>query len=93
MKKVDKKKIYFIEWHDAHADGGWHSPGEVDKFINKEQCICQEVGWLLSETKDEIVMASRTLRWTKSTDGTPEWGLLQKIPKAWIKKKLLIRMK
>ena len=92
MKKVNKKKIYFIEWHDAHASAGWHLPEEVDKFIDHERCICQEVGWLLSETKNEIVMASRTLKWTKEGSGIPEWGLLQKIPKAWIRKKLLIRI-
>ena len=84
--KIDKEKIYLIEWQDAHSAAAWHDSTEVDRFINKERCIVQEVGWILSETKDEIVMAGRTLKWGDDNGESPEWGALQKIPKTWIRK-------
>ena len=83
------KKIYFVEWWDAHENSGWHSDASVKKFIDTERCICQEVGWILSETKDEIVMGLRRLKYTDESTST--WGILQKIPKAWIRKKFLMR--
>ena len=87
---MDRDKIYLVEWHDAHSDSGWHTDSQVEEFIHQDRCICQEVGWILSETEDEIVMASRKLKWKK--DGAPEWGLLQKIPKAWIRKKVIYKV-
>ena len=88
---MDRNKIYYIEWHDAHCDGRWFTDRDVQEFIDKERCICQEVGWILSETKTEIVLACRKLKWKK--DGDAEWGMLQKIPKAWIRRKVLINLK
>jgi len=90
IEHMDRNKIYLVEWHDAHSSGGWHTESQVKEFISKDRCICQEVGWILSETKDEIVMAARKLKWRE--DGTDEWGLLQKIPKAWIRKKVIFRI-
>lgn len=87
MKSKTADKIYLIEWHDAHSASGWHNDHEVKDFISRDRCICLSVGWILSETKDEIVMASRRLKWHEK--GETEWGMLQKIPKAWIKKKVL----
>jgi hypothetical protein len=89
--KVDKSKIYLIEWQDAHANASWLSDKEVREFIDEEKCICQEVGWILSETKDEIVLAARTLKYRISD--TDEWGMIQKIPKAWIRKKMIFTIK
>lgn len=87
-KQRPKEIIYLIEWQDAHSSSGWHSNHELDDFIKQEKCICMNVGWILSETKDEIVLASRRLKWReKAID--PEWGSLQKIPKAWIRKKVI----
>lgn len=89
-KKIDKSKIYLIEWQDAHANTGWMSDNELENFINQEKCICQEVGWLLSENKDEIVIASRTIKYLQENEC--EWGMIQKIPKAWIKKRIIYKI-
>lgn len=77
--------IYVVEWHDAHSDSAWLSNNEVEKFIKKEKCICINTGYILSETKDEIVLASRKVKW--SIEGDCQWGMLQKIPKTWVLKK------
>lgn len=88
--KIDKSKIYLIEWQDAHANASWMSDEQLQDFINQEKCICQEVGWILSENKDEIVIASRTIKYTEKQNAQ-EWGMIQKIPKAWMRKKLVFK--
>ena len=91
IKKNPRKTIYLIEWQDAHSASKWHTDDEVKEFIEEDMCICLESGWILSETKDEIVIACRMLKWKKDSD--PEWGMLQKIPKAWIRKKVIWKLK
>lgn len=83
--KIKKPKLYLVEWHDAHSESGWKTDKEVDEFIKTDRCFVINVGWILNETKDEIIMACRRLKWKE--DGSPEWGMMQKIPKAWIKKR------
>ena len=83
-----KPKLYYVLWHDAISADGWHTEEETQKFIKERKCLIEEVGWIISETKEEIVMASRRLKWSKPD--TSEWGLLQKIPKTWIRKKRVV---
>jgi len=83
------KNIYLVEWHDAHSTSSWHLKDEVEKFIQKEKCIVISLGWILHESKDEIVMASRKMKWAE--DGDSQWGMLQKIPKTWIRKKVIYK--
>ena len=85
---MKNNKIYLVKWQDAHASSGWFTQKEAEDFIKNDKCICQEVGWILSETKDEIVLAARTIQFT---DEGQQWGMLHKIPKAWIKKKIIWR--
>jgi hypothetical protein len=87
LNQKKNNAIWLIIWQDAHSGSGWFYDKDVEHFINKEQCICHTVGWILNETKDEIVIASRKMRYTE--DGDSQWGMLQKIPKAWIKKKVI----
>ncbi len=82
-------KIYLVEWHDAYSSSGWRNKEEVEKFIKRERCICINIGWILAETKHEIVMSCRRLTFIK--DGEAEWGMMQKIPKSWIRKKILVK--
>ena len=65
IKQIKNPKLYFVEWQDAHSASGWHTDKQVEEFINQEKCLCDEIGWLISETKDEIVMAARRLKWKK----------------------------
>ncbi len=84
---IKNPKLYFVLWHDAHSGAGWYRPNEVEDFLNEERCLVEQVGWLISEDKYEIVLAGRKCKWAK--EGDPEWGMLQKIPKAWIRRKKL----
>jgi hypothetical protein len=89
MKEIiENPKLYNVEWQDAHSDSAWLSEKDLKEFINRERCICQNIGWLLNETEDEIVIASRRMKWAE--DGDTKWGMIQKIPKAWIKKKEIV---
>ena len=67
---------------------GWHSDDAVKKFIDEGKCIVIDVGWILSETKDEIVIASKRMKWREDSNNH-EWSGISKIPKTWIRKKLI----
>ncbi len=86
---IKEPKLCSVEWQDAHSGSGWYTDTEAEKFINKERCICHNVGWIISETQNEIVLACRRVKWaedSQSLEADPKWGLLQKIPKAWVRK-------
>lgn len=75
---TDKYQLFFIEWYDAVTDNGWVHPKE-DLVLHK----CLSVGWLIKETKHEIVLAADT--------SDPEYGVEDTevnrriaIPKSWI---------
>jgi len=87
--KIVTDKIWLVEWQDAHSNGGWLSNERLTEFIEAEKCICITVGWILKETKDDIIMASRTLKWAEDDDYN--WGQVQKIPEAWIRKIVIYR--
>lgn len=46
-----KHKLVIVEWFDAHSIDGWE-PLEGEKKNVK----CTSVGWLISDTKDNIVI-------------------------------------
>ena len=84
IKRKDQKLIY-IKWLDAHSSGGWHTPESLQDFLDKEECVVENVGWVFYEDKKEICMCARRIAWDRDT--TPkesEFGMLQKIPKSWI---------
>lgn len=84
---IKNPKLYYVLWHDAHSSAAWHTEREVSEFLNEERCLVEQVGWLISQDKHEIVLGARRCKWKKA--GDPDWGMLQKIPKNWIKKKTL----
>ncbi len=89
------QKLIYLKWHDAHSAGGWHTKDQLNKLINEDKCMCEEVGWVVYEDKQELVMCARRLCW-KSSDVellTAEFGLVQKIPKTWIVDRQEIKVK
>jgi hypothetical protein len=85
-----KYKLIYIEWHDAHCGSGWYSFDEA-KHFNSELCIVKECGFLIHESKKEIVLAMRYSDYrTKAQKDNPQWGMIQKIPKTWIQKRKTI---
>lgn len=84
---MDKKKgkrslatsqLIYIEWVDAVSDGGWEDDIKVDIHP------VRTVGFLVSESKDGICLAS-----TVSGEMT---NARMHIPKAWITKRKVIKL-
>jgi len=77
------RKLIYIEWHDAFGSHQWQTNGEIENW-KKGEFIIREVGWVIEETKKQIILAGRN---NVADNGDPEqWGSLQKIPKTWIRK-------
>lgn len=78
------RKLIYIEWHDAVANTGWLNKERMEEFANSDPAIIREIGWVYREDDKEIVLFGRT-------DITEdEYGLIQKIPKTWIRKRIEI---
>jgi uncharacterized protein YpmB len=77
-RDLDSSKIIYVQWVDAVADSGWEDE------IKAEIDLCHTVGFLISETKDAICIAS-----TVSKDNS---NARMHIPKAWIKKRKVIKL-
>ena len=98
MKKAIKRKdqiLIYIKWHDAHSSSGWHTPESMNEFLNSEDCIVEQVGWIIYEDKKEICLCARRIAWNREVvPDESEFGMLQKIPINWIlERKILMQSK
>jgi len=64
----------YVEWVDAVADVGWNYEVEETKIS-----LIKSVGWLVRETKDEIVLAA------DYSEGDTNRRMA--IPKSWVRNK------
>lgn len=49
--------LVYVEWIDIVAtDGGWHSTDELEDWIQNEECVVRQVGFLYRQTDDYIVL-------------------------------------
>lgn len=87
MKKR-KFKLVYVEWDDAvSAPAGWIS--DIDNWIETTEYIISEVGFLLKEDSKAIYLAAF---WKPQDTQTQEqFGNLRRIPKGWIKKKVILK--
>ena len=69
--KIQTDKINIVEWWDAQAEAGW------DENVKADLADCITVGFLISETKEAICVAS--------TWAEPHSNCRIHIPKKWIK--------
>jgi hypothetical protein len=84
-----KQRLLYLQWQDAHATGGWYTPDELQKEIDETICVIEQVGWVVFEDMQEIHLCGRRLNWDRKCPGkSHEYGSYQRIPKAWILKKL-----
>lgn len=93
MKKLipeDKQKLVYVQWQDAHANASWFTKEELEVEVNRQMCICEDVGWVVYEDKSEIHLVARRLAWKKGPKGPSSYSSYQRIPKAWILKKKVI---
>jgi len=79
-------KLIYIEWNDAFCNTGWLSKAELKKLSDEEEFIIKEVGWVFKESKKQIVLVSRYK--PEDVRHGEEFGLVQKIPKTWIRKRI-----
>ena len=86
----DSQPLVYLQWVDAHTSDGWHSEEMVAKFVN-EDCVCENIGWVIAEDPTAIVLCGRKLAWTHECQpDEDQYGLLQKIPTTWIRKKVTL---
>lgn len=78
-KSINEPELVYIQWVDAHSDNAWATKQEIDEYC-KGKTVIHEVGWILSETKDSIVIASQIV-----DDG--DIGNRTRIPKVWLTKR------
>lgn len=83
-------KLVYIEWCDALSNSSWRSREEAEEWGDTDNWIVRNVGWLLKETKEYILFSSRWNVESKYSD--EQWGLLQKIPKTWIRKRKVLNV-
>ncbi|HUX79297.1 MAG TPA: hypothetical protein VMW10_06100 [Alphaproteobacteria bacterium] len=81
---MKKYKFIYIEWQDAFSNGTWFKESELKEWFDAEMFV-KQTGWVIHEDKKRIVIATR-MSWDSYSE---EWhyGLLQNIPKTWIKKR------
>lgn len=77
-------KIVYLEWADALHNSSWFYAEQAIEWAKEAKWMVKEVGWIISETKEYIVFASRM---KEEHDENDSYGGLQKIPKTWIKKR------
>lgn len=78
-KRVKPPKLVFVVWIDAAVDSGW--------LMTPVECtahLCHSVGWLVKDTKREIVLAADISNDTLET-GIYDTNRRIAIPRAWIK--------
>ena len=79
---MSKNRIKKIQWLDAVANKSWFYEDEMKIWSEKTNCIIEEIGFIVAETKDYIVFATSI----KQDDGVEpiRYGGLHKIPKQMI---------
>lgn len=86
MSIPDKNQLYYVEWLDAVTDTGWAHPKD-DLVLHK----CLSVGWIIRETKQEIVLAADTSD-PECGDDDFEVNRRIAIPKSWVTLKRKIQI-
>lgn len=80
--------VTYIEWADSvYATGEWRTLDECLEWDRDVTFTVKQVGWILKEDKDSILIAGRKNEQGILEDIEEEYGLIQKIPKAWIIKR------
>jgi hypothetical protein len=93
-QNIEKMPLIYLEWEDAISNSAWHTKKEVEDWAKDDKCIIREVGWLYQENKTHIVLVSRMSIDIISKVGEEEsYGLLQKIPKTWIRKRINLKIR
>ena len=85
MIDINKTPMVRVTWVDARdMETGWL---EIKDILNAPLAICQEVGWLVIDTEEKVVIM-RSFSEEKDATGKPDQngGGAIAIPKGWIQK-------
>jgi hypothetical protein len=84
LKAKDLKlgKCYYFEWFDATSRSTWETKEEAFTWFKEDNCWISHCGWLMYKDKHTLGFCSRK---SKFVSGLDTFGMLQKIPKTWIK--------
>ncbi len=86
-----KYKLVQIGWADAISnEDGWHNIEDAVKWAEDDNWIVHQVGWIIKETKDYILIANIFNEASAGRDET--YSGLFKIPKPWILYKSEIKL-
>lgn len=92
MKKL---KLIYIEWFDACSFNSWQSYEEAMEYAKDDDYpYVSQVGWILHEDDKSITLAGRHGMniFNGQHPSEENYGLLQKIPKTWIRKRKIIKL-
>ncbi len=83
-----KYKLVYIEWEDASDENGWWTRERAIAWANSGDERVRDVGWLIHETKNYILLAPRLL----CQEGRELVGHPMRIPKPWIRKRKVLKI-
>lgn len=82
---MKKHKLIYIKWTDAvFSSDAWVSLDTAKDWASLSDWEVESVGWLVDETKEYVVIASKK---QAGTEMEMQYGLLLKIPKTWIRER------
>jgi len=86
-------ELVYLQWADATSptDNTWRELEEAKRWAKDDDFWIEQVGWVLEENDKFILLASHKSI-TKSGIQIEQFGLLQKIPKTWIRKRKTIKL-
>lgn len=67
--------VAVVRWEDTTNIAAWSDAEELDDFARNGAWVCENVGWVLVDNEDCIVLAGR-----RTTDGK-HVGLFERIPR------------
>lgn len=87
MKTTTVKAVY-IEWADAFSNyQSWVELSDAKEWASSEDWIVKQTGFILKETKEYILLASKLNPHTE-TGLTVNVSGVMKLPKTWIRKRI-----
>lgn len=86
-----KTKLVYIQWCDACSNNtAWLNHEEAIEWAKTHDWIVNQVGWILEETTEYILLAARTSEESEEFHSKVD-GLI-KIPTTWILKRVELKI-
>jgi hypothetical protein len=86
-----KAKVTYIKWCDATSnENAWRTLDEALDWADNENWEVENIGWILKETREYILLATKRSKETEDLDS--QYGNLFKIPKTWIRERKNVKL-